>query len=1180
MIRVHAISEVDGGRRGIHVLFCGPPAWIHAPQGWLIERRLAQRQRGDMRCAILSGATLAELRRERELITPIGIATLRDGTWLASAGASPGTAEVLAIDLFAPTTTARVVMAGPNWTAYGLYRGKVVAATPPHSQAGQELLSAPAIDRVVVHAQHASSWQICALVAVDDRAGWQTIAELQLPVREVDPTLTDSAAEFARAKQRLIAGDELDAAEFSDLADGLRGLSSASSSRPIDWTIRPDPASPDTMLCALDPLRLALLDPTLRRAIGMAHFDGDPALVQGETYQYRVSAKLPADAGVARAGFACIPVGTLVPADFFFGDIHVSLARPSRVEFVPTHSAGDMVVGRRGISFHGGHRHLWLLPDLQDAGIVLDFAQPRSAIIIEAREADLQFEAYDAGGGGITLSQATSASEIALAFGGPCARLVMRGKGRWLGLRDGTAATAEFAAMSQPVLFAPSSGPQPPLWVRAVSTNSAPASGIRPRSELGFDVSWQPPSAFGATAWPPDADAAPPLEATRFELEHAPDGQAFSGVFGGGGAAYGQRGDTAKPPFGPGADAMILFAEDPAPPNVVVTEFTIRDHFEREPPIPSSAPGTLHRYRIRSVDEIGRPSAWITSTTARLEKHAPPPVPIGPLHGTDGMAPRGVQARVLVRGAPDLTSAENTLLDDASADSAIVLRWGWTSEQRELDPWATAFRVYATEGGIGAIAADITAVSDLGAGRFDVALTLRRAVAADAARGGFMPAGGEYRILAHGAGTAIHATVQTRLPALDGVFTPPRIGSTVLPVPWSPSQSRPDVWDERLLTVPITQAESYQHVLYDRLTPSAEAPRKVMWMGVSSADSQAYIPDTRPGGGLLGNESPIVAVRCEARYHGRPELVVPPPIGDVPVVTTARSTTAGIVHEMDLLAYLTGTPLAAGDRVVVERVDDGALLSHLRNDGSDILATPPASAPNDADEQPIAIPNPADRAAIVATLAGPKDAMLDRYLVWLAARHPYADWLFAPLPDPMVLGSPARFTLPAGAARYVVRVRRVDAASHRSSGSATCALVLRVPVLAPLAPPIYGGSHWTPATGGPRLELTASISDQRATHLLTWIAAADPRRAALASIGSRRDLPGFGVRLRLRDGAALAPDVADLGAIAADPQTGARIVTVSSDIGSGPHFVWLAAVDGDGVPSALTGGYRLARKEA
>jgi hypothetical protein len=330
----------------------------------------------------------------------------------------------------------------------------------------------------------------------------------------------------------------------------------------------------------------------------------------------------------------------------------------------------------------------------------------------------------------------------------------------------------------------------------------------------------------------------------------------------------------------------------------------------------------------------------------------------------------------------------------------------------------------------------------------------------------------------------------------------------------------------------------------------------------------------------VGNESPIVEIHCEARYYGRPDLVAPPPIGDVPVVVTARSTVAGVEHDIDLLPYLAGIPLAPGERVVIERLDDGALLSALRSDGSDIVGVPPDSAPPDADEMPITVPNPTDRAAIVAALAGPPEAMADRYLVWLAARHPHADWLFTPLSEASTLGTPVRFTLPAGGARFVSRVRRVDAAGHRSAGSATCAVVLRVPALAPLAPPVYGGSRWTMSASGPRLEFTASVSDVRATHLLTWIAATDPRSAALASIGSRRDLPGFGVRLRIRDGSALIPEVAALDTAPLEPATGARTLIASHDVGSGPHFVWLAAVDDDGVPSALAGGYRLAGKEA
>ncbi len=1176
MIRAHAISELDGQRRGIHVLFCGPPAWLYAPRGWFIERRLTQRREGKTHCAILEGAKLAELRRERELATTIGVATLRDGKPAPQFSATGAATEVLTIDLSATATNVRVVIEGVNWTAYALFGGKVVAAMPPRAQAGQQLLSASAIDRVVVHAELASKWQVCAAVDAISASGWNNIAELQLPVHEVDPSLPDPDAEFARAKERLIPGDDLGEVEFRELADALRGLGTTPPSRPFDQVVRPDPDSPETMLGALDPLRMALLDPTLRRALGMAFFDDDPALIEGESYEYRVRATFPVDAHEPRAGFGAIPVGTSVPADFFCGDVHVRLARPSRVEFVETHVIGDWAIGRRGIALQHDGARPWMLPDLEDARIVLEFAVPRTALVFEGTDADLQLQAFDADGNPISTSSQAGTAELNLTFGGPCSRLFVRGKGHWLGLRNGTPGEAEFAAVTPSVLFGPSAGPPPPLWVRATSTNAIPSADLRPRSELGFDVRWQPPLAFGVNAWPPDAAAAPPLEATRFELEHAPAGSSlFHGVFGDGGAAYGQRGTSPPPAFGPGSDAMVVFAENPVQPNGAVVEFSIRDQFDRDPAMAAPAPGTLHTYRIRSIDEIGRPSDWTISPATLLEKHSPPPVPPGPPAQTFDDETKGVQARTLVRGAPDLTDADVALLDAAVAQTTIILRWGWTDEQRAIDPWATEFRIYVGEGGIGAVRGRVTSVADLGTGRFAVTLELNRKVAADAARGGFLPAGGEYRILAHTGGSSISATVETRLPLADGTFPVPRIGTTVLPVQWKPDQSRSDAWDERVSSVPITNAQAYEFVLHDRAVPSATNPRQVIWVGVSAADAQAYVADARPGGGRPGNESPIVGVRCETRYHGRPDLVVAPPIGDVPVVTTARSTTAGIEHEIDLLPFLAGSPLVSGELVVVERIDNGTLLSALRSDGAVVVAAAPDTGPRDAPELPIDIPNADDHTAITAALGSSPDSIADRYLVWLAARHPYADWLFTPEPEPMLLGAPVRLRLPAGGGRYVLRVRRVDAAGHRSAGSATCPVVIRVPVLAQLAPPLYGGARWTTTSGVPRLEFTATISDTRATHLLTWIGAVDPRGAALATIGSRRDLPGFGVRLRLGDGPALAPEV-----LALDPADDVapnvpRSVTDARDVADGPHFLWLALVDGDGVPSALAGAYRL-----
>lgn len=1172
MVVAHAIGQVSGDLRGIHVLFVGPHAWIYAPGGWVVERRLWQRPDGRTECANLRDALLAELRRERELDTPIGVATLRNGTWVHPASGTPGTAEVLTVDLGEPTSLAIVAMPGPNWTAYGARGGKVVAAAPAQTAAGQVLLSAPGIDRIVVHAQHADSWRVCTIADPAVGMGWTEIARLQLPLRELDGSLANGDDEWELARSRLVPGDDLDQPTFAELADALRPLAVDGEERPIDRSIRPDPDSPDTILGALDPLRLAVLDPQVRRALGLAHFDDDPALQLGQTYQYRVSAKLPPDAAMPRAGFHNVPVGTQVPAGFFLGDVHVRLAQPSHVELLPTGAAGEIVVGRRAISIRGREHPHWLLPDLLDAAAVLDFATPRGAIVLGTADADLRYEAFDADGGAAGAGDVPGTGDATLTFSAPATRVVLYGKGRWLGLREPSAAgDVLFWDTTGPVVFAEPPPPPTPLSIAAsVAGLTAPTTnGPRPRSQLGFDVTWRPALAFDANAWPPDADAAPPFEATRFELEHEVLGEGFGPVFGERGLAFGDRGGKPRDPLVPGADVMQVFPEQPPPPTGAAQDFTIRDHFLRDPEAPPPQPGTEHRYRVRALDEIGRASGWATSAAALLEKRFPPPPPVGPPADGDGVRVAGVRARVLVRDAPDLTDDDRALLDENAGTSAIVLTWAWRGEQRELDPWATEFRVYASSCGVGPVPGSLTAVTPVGGGRFTVDLALARAVATDAARGSYLPAGGEYRILGHGAGSTVQATVETLVPAEDGTFPAPAVGSTVLPVPPAAAQSRPETWDQRLEVVPITNDEVYELVLLDLLQPSETSPRQAVWVGVSAADAEPYVPDSLSGGSRPGNESPLAAVRCEARYHGRPELDAPPPIGDVPAVTTARASAAGVEHDVDVLPYLAGTGLAAGELVRVEHLSDGDLLAALRADGSDVVAVPPAAAPAGADEDPIAVPNSGDRAEIIATLGGDPLALADRYVVFLAARHPYADWLFTPVaPATYTLGQPVRFSFEPGAARHVVRVRRVDAAGHSSAGAATCAVILRVPAVAPPAPPDYLGAEWTTTPDGLRVELRAGVPDERTSHLLLWVASLDPRGAQLATVGSRRDLPGFGVRLRTADGSSLEPAVVEL-----DPAT--REITVLAEAAAGPHFAWLAAVDRDGVPSRLAGAFRL-----
>src|SRR5207247_2464991 len=126
-------------------------------------------------------------------------------------------------------------------------------------------------------------------------------------------------------------------------------------------------------------------------------------------------------------------------------------------------------------------------------------------------------------------------AEGLLAFPTPCARLLVRGQARWFGLLDGADPDAvAMAGITPPVVLAEPAPPPPPLSIAATTAGAgtqSTAAKPQPRSELGFDVVWRPPLAFAVNAWPSDAEAAPPLEATRFELEHEQLNEGFEPVF-------------------------------------------------------------------------------------------------------------------------------------------------------------------------------------------------------------------------------------------------------------------------------------------------------------------------------------------------------------------------------------------------------------------------------------------------------------------------------------------------------------------------------------------------------------------------------------------------------------------------------------------------------------------------
>jgi len=204
-------------------------------------------------------------------------------------------------------------------------------------------------------------------------------------------------------------------------------------------------------------------------------------------------------------------------------------------------------------------------------------------------------------------------------------------------------------------------------------------------------------------------------------------------------------------------------------------------------------PGSTHQYRIFSVDPLGRPSASPRAGSAvRLEKHLPPPQPVGPPAPPPGtaIAPSGVRARVLQALDPDLADADRELLGDS--DNAVVLEWGWTEAERDADPHAREFRVYWQPLAPDVVAGEVTGPPSQVGGLYDLPARLDRPLPADAMRGRYLSLPDyPFRVAGHTAGDAIVVSVEPS--ALDSTRVPGPAPFEFRPV-LDGSEQRPPAW--------------------------------------------------------------------------------------------------------------------------------------------------------------------------------------------------------------------------------------------------------------------------------------------------------------------------------------------------------------------------------------------------
>lgn len=1222
-IYVNAIPQVEPPLVGIHLLWNGPHQWVYSPAGWTVQRRPWER-RARLDCLTLTPAELAQLRTRHELRIRFGVLTDRAGDCplpidlpapesghLASVVSSP--CEIITLELDEPQPFVRVQVDAFSSMAVSLRDGKAVAGGREATGSAGHDLAAEGIDTVVVYARALSgiTWCLRRPEGIED--DWDdvpVVARVQLPIRPLMP-LADGDAELAEARSRLLPGETIDAGEFAHLAELIRGMVEATGSRrPLDLTLllKSDEEMDAEEMAALDPLRGVLPHPTWRRALGFSWFDRDPALVPGQSYEYRVIAGFPAaDLADEVYGFHTVPASTPLPADFFLGDLRVRLPQPATVErFDGPGPVDTQVYTRRGVRLTPERASHWLGPPLDGWSVVLDLPRPTKRVTLGFRGPHTL--GFAGGAAWLPWTTATepvpAGDQVTLTFPSEIHQLRLNGDGFLCSIRipsdppvsDGMRTVSR---VLPPVSLVNTPPPAAPLTAtianlqspQPVATGDVPEALAPPRQELGFEVRWLPAPLEGITSWPSSLPP-PPSAATLFQLEHQQiDGAAvWTPLVDGDNILTGHR--DASPPVvaaTAGVDLLALYPEARAPapgPGALtwpdVFDFVVDGEPPRRPPPP---PGTHHRYRIRAVDAIGRPGTdWIETSALRLEKWAPPPLPVGPTATPAGdlarPAPTGVHARILVQNAPDLTDDERALL--GAHQNVLLLRWGWHAAQREQDPFAGEFRVYLTRRNPTAIGATVGAVTDLGSGRYDVALTLERPVAADAALNLRLDAGYPFKILGHGAGTSVTATVVAFVPLAGGAFPVPRPGSVQLPVRLTPDATRPPGWGARVEVVSIGEATAYESApIFDALTLSESHPRDELWLGVSSADDQPYVPDAlAPADTRSGNESAIVPIRVEATYRGRPSVSESPALDPVPVIVAPEPPSRPMEVRLDFTPLLGGTGLLAGERVRLERASDAEVAGAYRLDGERILARVlEPERPGDTEVE-ITVPNAGDRAAIVAGLGGVSILGIDdRFIVFLAAAHPYRARLFQPAIAAPVTLPVITDLLPNAGGRWIYRARRADAAGHLSEDGVTLRGVVRVPTMAAVATPLR-----EPGKAGDPESRVRFLVDGGAevTHLLVF------HREIPADAG-REELPEL---VRVPSATHLAPsDRAKLRTPAGDlvaatmvldlpSATGAprRDVVANLPVPAGASArVWACAMTRDGVTSPLAGPFPISQ---
>ena len=278
-----------------------------------------------------------------------------------------------------------------------LHDGRVVGAAGPEAGPASHRIRAPRLDTVVVYTLDPTSLRVC-VDFVEDPTGapsddWHgvrpIVTGLTLPFRELMPTLHSRRDELAEARSRLLPGEDIGARRVrpprrrgATDADGGRTAAAvrARAARPRrpdrrrrrGTRARPAPADarpPDVAACAR--LRSLRRRPCARagrdlRVPGERHLPGsrrsrrEPRLRHGPVRH--------AAAGRVRARRAAGPCAAV---------------RSRSASHPAPRTAGSCASRGRGIQLDPTRESFWTGPGLDDWSLVVDFATPVSAVVLE-----------------------------------------------------------------------------------------------------------------------------------------------------------------------------------------------------------------------------------------------------------------------------------------------------------------------------------------------------------------------------------------------------------------------------------------------------------------------------------------------------------------------------------------------------------------------------------------------------------------------------------------------------------------------------------------------------------------------------------------------------------------------------------------------------------------------------